>query len=119
MSNSPQNSCVAERMEVHEIPERSLTQRMDALASANDIRIFRAKLKRELKEGHKDICALIENPPEKIKTMKVFDLLLSVPKLGRVKVNKMLNVCRLSSSKTVGGMSDRQRNELLVFLRRR
>ena len=32
-------------------PERSLTQRMDALKRANDIRTRRARLKRDLKAG--------------------------------------------------------------------
>ena len=32
-------------------PERSLNQRMDALARANQIRIKRAQLKRDLKAG--------------------------------------------------------------------
>ncbi len=51
-------------------------------------------------------------------TMKVFDLLLAVPKYGRVKVNKTLTQCRISPSKTVGWMSPRQRAELVSLLRR-
>jgi hypothetical protein len=44
--------------------------------------------------------------------------LLAVPKYGRVKVNRILTQCRISPSKTVGGLSERQRNELISFLRR-
>ena len=50
--------------------------------------------------------------------MKVFDLLISVPKFGRVKANKILQTCRISPSKTLGGMSDRQRGEIVSLLRR-
>jgi hypothetical protein len=57
-------------------------------------------------------------PPDFIETAKVFDMLLAVPKYGRVKVNKVLMVCRISPSKTIGGMSDRQRAELISMLRR-
>ena len=68
-------------------PERSLTQRMEALTRANE-------------------------------TAKVFDMLLAVPKYGRVKVNKVLVQCRISPSKTIGGLSQRQRTELVSMLRR-
>ena len=36
----------------------------------------------------------------------------------RVKVNKVLQVCRISPSKTIGGLSERQRAELISMLRR-
>jgi hypothetical protein len=99
-------------------PERSLTQRMDALQRANEIRTRRASLKRELKAGRTQIHGLLLNPPEYLQTAKVFDLLLAVPKYGRVKVNRILTQCRISPSKTIGGLSERQRGELVSYLRR-
>jgi hypothetical protein len=99
-------------------PERSLDQRMEALKRANEIRTRRARLKRDLKGGRTQIHSLLLNPPEYIATAKVFDLLLAVPKYGRVKVNRILNQCRISPSKTIGGLSERQRSELVSFLRR-
>ncbi len=99
-------------------PERSLTQRMDALQRANEIRSERARLKRDLKAGRVHIHGLLLSPPEYLETAKVFDLLLAVPKYGRVKVNRILNMCRISPSKTIGGLSQRQRDELVSYLRR-
>ena len=99
-------------------PERSLNQRMDALARANEIRIRRAQLKRDLKSGRLSIHALLLSPPEYVETAKVFDMLLAVPKYGRVKVNKILVNCRIAPSKTIGGLSERQRNELISLLHR-
>jgi hypothetical protein len=99
-------------------PERSLTQRMDALQRANDIRTRRAQLKRDLKGGRTQIHGLLLGPPEYLQTAKVFDLLLAVPKYGRVKVNRILTQCRISPSKTIGGLSERQRNELVSHFRR-
>jgi len=99
-------------------PERSLTQRMDALQRANEIRTRRAKLKRDLKAGRAHIHGLLLDPPEYVLTAKVFDLLLAVPKYGRVKVNRILTHCRISPSKTIGGLSERQRNELVSYLGR-
>jgi hypothetical protein len=99
-------------------PERSLNQRMDALARANEIRIRRAQLKRDLKAGRLSIHALLNEPPEYVETAKVFDMLLAVPKYGRVKANKILASCRIAPSKTIGGLSERQRRELILLLRR-
>ena len=99
-------------------PERSLDQRMEALKRANDIRTARAKLKKDLKAGRSNIHAVLLDPPEYVMTAKVFDMLLAVPKYGRVKANKILQTCRISPSKTIGGLSDRQRAELVGMLRK-
>ncbi len=99
-------------------PERSLNQRMDALARANLVRTQRAQLKRDLKGGRQTIHQLLLHPPAYVETAKVFDMLQAVPKYGRVKVNKMLAHCRISPSKTIGGLSERQRAELVSLLRR-
>jgi hypothetical protein len=99
-------------------PERSLVQRMDALGKANEIRTRRAQLKRDLKSGRMSIHKLLLQPPEWIETAKVLDMLLAVPKYGRVKANKILTQCRISPSKTIGGLSERQRTELVQMLRR-
>lgn len=99
-------------------PERSLTQRMEALQRANEIRTRRARLKRDLKGGRIQIQGLLLDPPDYVATAKVFDLLLAVPKYGRVKVNRILTQCRISPSKTIGGLSERQRGELVSYLRR-
>lgn len=99
-------------------PERSLTQRLDALNRANVVRTKRAKLKKDLKASRVTIHAVLNDPPTYVETAKVFDMVLAVPKYGRVKVNKVLTQCRVSPSKTVGGLSDRQRDELTRLLRR-
>ena len=99
-------------------PLRSLDQRMEALRRANEIRVKRAKLKKDLKAGSAHIESILRNPPEYVETAKVFDILMAVPKFGRVKAARFLNQCRISQSKTVGGLSDRQRAELVALLRR-
>ncbi|MEO7197133.1 MAG: integration host factor, actinobacterial type [Solirubrobacterales bacterium] len=101
------------------VPTRSRDQRMRALGAANEIRTRRAKLKKDLKAGKVQIERLLLDPPEYLGSAKVFDLMLAVPKYGRVKVNRILNQCRISPSKTIGGLSERQRAELIALLRRR
>jgi hypothetical protein len=91
---------------------------MEALQRANEIRTRRAQLKRDLKAGRHSIHDLLLEPPEYVETAKVFDMLMAVPKFGRVKAARFLNQCRISQSKTVGGLSERQRTELVGLLRR-
>jgi hypothetical protein len=93
-------------------PERSLDQRIDALSRANEVRTLRAQLKRDLKAGRVSIGALLLDPPPCMESAKVFDVLLAVPKVGRVKATKILDSCRVSPRKTFGGLSERQRAEL-------
>src|ERR687895_285804 len=99
-------------------PLRSLDQRMEALRRANEIRVRRAQLKKHLKAGSAQIESILRNPPEHVQTAKVFDILMAVPKFGRVKAPGFLNQGRISQSKTVGGLSGRQRAELVGLLRR-
>lgn len=96
------------------VPDRSLQQRFDALDKANSIRTHRAIVKKKLKARELDPVVAMRDPL--LDTMKVFDLLVALPKFGRVKANKMLTHVRMSPSKTVGGMSVRQRSQLTVEL---
>ncbi len=91
---------------------------MEALRRANEIRVRRAQLKKDLKAGSARIEEILDDPPEYVGTAKVIDILMAVPKFGRVKAARFLNQCRISQSKTVGGLSERQRTELVGLLRR-
>jgi len=90
---------------------------MDALRRANDIRVARARLKRDLKSGTVRVEEILADPPDYVGTAKVFDMLMAVPKFGRVKAARFLNQCRISQSKTVAGLSERQRQELVELFR--
>jgi hypothetical protein len=108
----------ADTITTGQTPERSLSQRMEALRRANEIRTARAQLKKNLRTGDTTIRAIIAEPPEYVMTAKVFDMLMAVPKCGKVKATRVLNSCRISQGKTMGGLSERQRNELLELLDR-
>jgi len=91
---------------------------MDALRRANEIRVRRAQLKKDLKDGRVQVEQVLRRPPDFVETAKVFDILMAVPKFGRVKAARFLNQCRISQSKTVGGLSERQRTELIGLFSR-
>lgn len=97
-------------------PDRTIEQRLTALQKANRVRSRRSQLKRDLKAGRVLLVDVLAAPPSWAETMKAFDLLIAAPKFGRVKVNKVLKSCRMSPSKTLGGMSERQRGELVALL---
>jgi hypothetical protein len=101
-----------------ETPDRSPSQRLEALKLANAVRTERATLKRDLKAGRIRIETVLADPPECVHSAKVADIMLAVPRYGRVKVTKILQRCRISPSKTVIGLSERQRGELIEALRR-
>jgi hypothetical protein len=48
----------------------------------------------------------------------VRDVLLALPKIGSVKAGRILADCGIAHSKTLGGLSERQRTELLNRFRR-
>ena len=88
-------------------PQRSLDQRINALAKANEVRVARAALKRDLKAGRISIRVLLLDPPPYLESAKVLDMLMALPKVGRVKAAKVLQSCRVSPGKTFGGLSER------------
>lgn len=94
-------------------PVRSLDQRMAALEVANRIRIDRAKMKRALKAGSMSVIDVLAEPEGYAYGMKVEQLLIAVPKIGKVKTMLLMRDCMIASSKTVGGLSPRQRDELI------
>ncbi len=88
---------------------------MDALGRANLVRSRRAALKADLKRGAASIRDVLVAPPDYLLTAKVVDLLMAAPKCGRVKSARIMEQCRISPSKTIGGLSERQRAELLSY----
>jgi S13-like protein len=99
-----------------EFTARTESQRIEALAIANTVRGARSRLKQDLKAGRQSVIPLLVSPPPWLESMKVADLLLALPKWGRVRVAKALAANEISASKTVGGMSIRQRRALLIAL---
>lgn len=103
-------------------PVRSVEQRMIALQRANDIRHERHLFKQRLKtsphpmSSAQEAIALLQDFPAEFETMKIGELLIAVRHIGRVKARAILGRVRISPSKTVGGLSDRQRTELCEHL---
>lgn len=100
-----------------DVPDHIVAQRLRALGEANRIRHARSQFKRDLKAGRTSIRDILLEPPESIKTMKIFELILACPKYGRNKVSKVLKHCQISPAKTVSELTERQRMELASQLK--
>lgn len=99
------------------MPVRSLEQRREALVHANEIRSARKTLKLDVKAKRVSMADVLLAPPAEVASMKVGELLRSVPQFGPVKTDKWLRRRMISPSKTFGGMTERQRGELASDLR--
>jgi hypothetical protein len=91
---------------------------MSALAKGNHVRITRAKLKRELKADRSlnECIRILRDPPEVLHTMKIETFLMSLPGFARSKANNMLRRAGTAPSKSLAGLSERQRLTLVRLL---
>jgi hypothetical protein len=104
-----------------ETPARSREQRLSALEHANRIRLYRASVKRALISRELDIVTILSGSAYEdalLTTMKVRDLLGSVPRLGDVRVEAVMRKVKIARGKTIGGLSVRQREELWLEMNR-
>lgn len=106
-------------MTVHASPKPSFVQKRDAsLQLANRIRIERSKVKQDLRTGEVQLGELLHNPPRCIHTMPIFDLLMTLPRYGKSRVNRWLTRAMVSPSKHVGTLTERQIGVLMVGYRK-
>lgn len=94
-------------------------RRMAALKKANEIRIGRARLKQQLRDGDARIEQILATPPKCACTATVLDLLLAVPKIGPARAARLLTNARVSQTKIIGTLTERQRAQLIDLLRNR
>ena len=99
------------------VPGRSREQRLRALEQADEVRTARAELKRELAAGKIELAAILADPPPCARTARVRDLLVALPRIGAVRAGHVLGHCGIAHSKTLGGLTDRQRGALISLLR--
>jgi len=91
-------------------------QYMRALERANKVRLARADLKRGVATGEIEVAEVILRCPWEAESMAVADLLMSQRRWGQTRCRKFLAQIPMSEKKTVGSMTDRQRNTLAALL---
>ncbi len=96
--------------------KRSEDQRLEALRKANEIRACRSQLKKDVAAGTVKIADLLASPPEFAHSERLAVLLLAVPGYGPARVSKLLLKAKISESKRLAGLTERQRTELIRHL---
>jgi hypothetical protein len=89
---------------------------MRALERANEVRLARAELKRKVAMDGVDVAEVILECPWEAHSMAVADLLMSQRRWGQTRCRKFLAQIPMSEKKTVGSMTDRQRQTLAAML---
>ena len=87
-------------------------QHMRALAQANRVRLARAELKRQVAEGETSVAGIVLDRPWEAESMSIADLLMSQHRWGRTRCRRFLAAIPMVETKTIGSMTERQRNEL-------
>jgi hypothetical protein len=87
-------------------------QHLRALARANEVRLARAELKRQVAEGEITAAHVILECPWEAASMTVSDLLTSQRRWGSTRCRKLLQAIPMSENKTIGSMTERQRQAL-------
>ena len=91
-------------------------QHMRALARANQVRLARAELKRKVAVHAVDVADVILHCPWEAHSMAVADLLMSQRRWGQTRCRRFLAQIPMSEKKTVGSMTERQRQTLAAML---
>jgi hypothetical protein len=87
-------------------------QHMRALARANRIRLARAELKRQVAERETTAADVVLECPWEAESMTISDLLMSQHRWGHTRCRRFLASIPMSETKTIGSMTDRQRQAL-------
>lgn len=91
-------------------------QHMRALQRANEVRLARAELKRRVAEGEIRVGEVILQCPWEAASMTIADLLLSQRRWGAARCRKFLAGIGMAETKTVGSMTERQRQALAAIV---
>ena len=92
-------------------------QHLVALARANRVRLARAALKRNIASGETEVAQILPDNTWEVESMTVADLLACQRRWGVTRCRRFLAKSRISETRTVGTLTERQRVELAERLR--
>ncbi|MGZ4131742.1 MAG: integration host factor, actinobacterial type [Actinomycetota bacterium] len=97
------------------LPTLTPEQRQQALAKAAEARKRRAEVKAELKSGKRTLADVMKmsEKDDTIGKMKVSNVLESLPGVGKVRAQKIMEELDISATRRVRGLGSKQREQLL------
>jgi hypothetical protein len=100
---------LVERRVEREAPVRGVdSQCMQALARANQVRLARAALKRDIGAGRRSVIDTVIECPWEVESMTLSELLRSQRRWGRARARKLLTSIGLGEGKRLGSLTERQ-----------
>jgi hypothetical protein len=96
--------------------QRGTSQCMQALARANEVRLARAALKRDVGAGRRSVTEVVLESPWEAQSMSLSELLCSQRRWGRARSRKLLATTGLSEAKRLGTLTARQQRILVGAL---
>jgi len=96
------------------LPTLSEEQRRDALAKAADARRKRAEVKAKLKNGSLGLTEIFRNSEndDTLGKMKVSAMLEALPGVGKVRAQKVMEELKISPTRRIRGLGEKQRTAL-------
>jgi hypothetical protein len=91
-------------------------QHLQALQRANRVRLARAELKRRIADGELTAGQVILTAPWEASSMAIGDVLMSQRRWGGTRCRKFLAMFRITETKTIGSLTERQRLALAAQL---
>jgi hypothetical protein len=95
-----------------------MPQHMQALARANQVRLARARLKREVMSGALRADDVVLQCPSEAESIPMIELLSAQRGWGRTRSRHLLESLLVGENKSVGALTDRQRGLIAAALRR-
>jgi hypothetical protein len=99
-----------------ESPAIAAPQHMQALARANEVRLARAELKRQIAAGRVSVSEVVLACPWETESMPLIELLSAQRRWGRARSRKLIVQTGLSENKHIGTLTERQRRLLAAAL---
>ncbi len=79
------------------------------LTQANEVRFARSRDKKAIKHGRLTASTILKDVPTHWGSAQIIELLLAMPRVGRVKAQRWLNLEMISPSKRLDTLTPRQR----------
>jgi len=93
-----------------------MSQHLEALERANEVRLGRADLKRQIKAGAASVVGVLDEVPSEAGTMTVAELLRAQERLGSRRARRFLAPLGIRENRRVGDLTERQRRQLASAL---
>lgn len=96
------------------LPKLTPEEKMKALKKAQEMRSQRARIRHELKSGRSNIRAILDQASDDVVAkMRVAYLIESLPRIGKVRTQKIMTELGIDETRRIQGLGIRQKKALL------